>query len=390
MQSVETESEIQEYLTSLQQHLPQDQQSQVQEILKGYIPILTQREGAPKIIARLRHDFTPKQVATATSEQRVWETIGLFYLNSGRPHQAAEVFLALYEQMINFQQEKDERVHKGMPLIWLRDLHLSLGHKVIAKRYAMLTLCEDSIRDYTKHNKIDAEEGGTYFRLAYGHGMPDSEIRQHAEKIYNLHLANPVPSRFPEWILQELGNQWMIEYPTEQEAFVYEPNRRYIKYLFDDLGEGTGNTLERLAQYILDIVPGFRTYRRQIAKSDTDYDVVCAVEGSSSDFRSELGRYFLCECKDWNRPADVTTILKFAQILRSTQCRTGIIFAEKGFSGGGKTENAERYQLMIAQSDKTIILVVDQTDLESLTKEANFITMLRSKYEKVRLDLRNT
>ena len=46
--------------------------------------------------------------------------------------------------------------------------------------------------------------------------------------------------------------------------------------------------------------------RRQRSDS-TDYDVIGTFEGSFMDFRSELGNYFLAECKDWKDPANFST-----------------------------------------------------------------------------------
>jgi hypothetical protein len=43
-------------------------------------------------------------------------------------------------------QEKLGRFHKGMPLIWISDCFRSLNCPAHAKRYLMLTLCEDAIR----------------------------------------------------------------------------------------------------------------------------------------------------------------------------------------------------------------------------------------------------
>ena len=78
--------------------------------------------------------------------------------------------------MIKYQEENGKWIHKGMPLVWLRDFSMLLGYRVIAKRYAMLTLCEDVIRDYKEKRSLDKKEGGIYFRLAYYHGMSDFEI----------------------------------------------------------------------------------------------------------------------------------------------------------------------------------------------------------------------
>jgi hypothetical protein len=44
-------------------------------------------------------------------------------------------------------------------------------------------------------------------------------------------------------------------------------------------------------------------------------------------------------------------------------------------------------QLKISQDRGIVIVVVDQKDLERVAQGANFISLLRSKYERVRLNL---
>ena len=353
------------------------------EIPREFWAILEQRDGASKAVAKLREMYLPEIVAYPGPEQRAWECIALFYRNTGRLHQAIQVVSVLYEQMMVHQMQANTRTHKGMPLVWLRDFHLGLGHRVTAKRYAMLTLCEDAIAD---QGSINVEGGGIYFRLAFDHGMSDSEITRYAVKIFEMSQESPVDSRYPEWLLQGLDNDWMIEYPAFAEAFLYVPNRHYIKYLLDSIGDPSGQVLERLSDYLLSIIPGFRTYRRQRTQS-TDYDIVCSVEGLCLDFRAELGRYLICECKDWSRPADFTTIAKFCRVLDSTKCKSGILFSQEGISGANETKYAAREQLKVFQDRSMVILVVDCSDLDAIAAGENIIVMLRSKYEQVRLDL---
>lgn len=353
------------------------------EIPKEFWPVLEQRDGAPRAVTKLREAYSPKTVAYPGPEQRAWECIALFYRDSRRLHQAIQVVSALYERMIAHQIEADTQTHKGMPLVWLRDFHLGLGHPVTAKRYAMLTLCEDAIRD---QGSINVEGGGIYFRLAFEHGMSDSDIARYAGKIFEMSQGYPVESRYPEWLLQELDNDWMIEYPAFGEAFLYVPNRYYIKHLLSSIGEPSGQVLERVADYLLSIIPGFRTYRRQRTQS-TDYDIVCSVEGLCLDFRAELGRYLICECKDWSRPADFTTMAKFCRVLDSAKCKSGILFSQEGISGSDETKYAAREQLKVFQDRGMAILVIDRSDLDAVAAGENLIVMLRRKYEQVRLDL---
>lgn len=106
------------------------------------------------------------------------------------------------------------------------------------------------------------------------------------------------------------------------------------------------------------------------------------------DFRSELGRYFLVECKDWARPADFTTVAKFCRVLDSAKCRLGILFSREGVSGHAETRFAQRGIVKVFQDRGIVIVVVTKADLQRVVGGENFITMLRSKYERVRLDLR--
>ena len=200
-----------------------------------------------------------------------------------------------------------------------------LGFPVLAKRYLMLTLCEDAIRE---KGSITPENAGVYFRLVWQHGLSDLEVRCYAERIWNLSQTDK-RARFPEWFLQGIDQGWMTGITSTREASVYTANNLYASHLLEQLGESSGELLEMLAEYLMSCMPGCRTARRQYTHS-TDYSLVCAMEGLELDFRSEFGRYFVCECKDWNHPADFTTMAKFCRVLDSTKARFGILFSERG------------------------------------------------------------
>ena len=140
------------------------------------------------------------------------------------------------------------------------------------------------------------------------------------------------------------------------------------------------------AEYLLSAMPGCRTYRRKRSHS-TDYDIVCSLDGFDLDFRSELGRYFVCECKDWAEPADFSTFAKFARVLDSTKSRFGILFSREGITGGASTSAASREQLKLFQDRGIVVVVVTRADINAVVDGHNFITLLREKYERVRLDL---
>jgi hypothetical protein len=364
-----------DWIEELKHKLPEDM-----------VPFLEQNDGAARFLDRLPKAFPPEAVSTPTDQQRAWELTGLYYLNNNRPYEALPIFSSLYDHILAAQEEKNRQFHKGMPIVWMAECYLRLGFPVLTKRYLMLTLCEDAI---TGAGKVSSETGGIYFRLVWGHGLSDEQIKTYSARIYQIWNANQGECRFPERILQELDQDWMTEFPSPREAIVYSTNTRYIRRTVEKLGEKSGNTLEQLADYILSCMPGCRTRRRQKTES-TDYDIICSMEGLEVDFRSEFGRYFICECKDWDRPADFTAMAKFCRVLDSIKSRFGILFSKEGITGERNTQYAAREQLKVFQDRGMVIVVVNNKDIERVALGDNFINMLRSKYETVRLDLSKT
>jgi hypothetical protein len=345
---------------------------------------IDERDGAAKLAVELPKAIKPADVARQyTGGQRVWELFGLFFLHSGRNYEASTLFLLLYDHLLHHQATANTRVHKGVPLYWLAMCHAPLGNTVTAKRHLMLTLCEDAIKD---KGRIDLQDSGSYFALVWHFGLPDAQLWRYVETVWSLHQDHPLESRFPEWSLQRLDQEWMTEVPSASEAGLYKISCPYPKWLLDHTEDEEGENLECLAQYLVGAMPGCRALRR-VRSEVSDYDVVGIFEGSFMDFRSELGRYFLVECKDWSRPADFTTVAKFCRVLDSAKCRFGILFSREGVSGQEGTRFAQREIVKVFQDRGIVIVVVTKEDLERVADGANFLTMLRSKYEKVRLDL---
>ncbi len=364
-----------------QMDLTEETNSKVPKRLRA---LLEQQDGAAKLVRRLPRSISPREAATSADLQRRWELCGLYYLNRGRFHEAIAVFHGLYDHLLAYQDENRKQTHKGMPLLWLSHCHGRLGHPVTEKRFLTLTACEDAIRG---RGTVNLPETGVYFRLVWSFGLTHEQVTTYAKACWELYKSNRRQGRFPEWILQELSPEWSTDTPTPPEMTIYESNQRYIAWLISLLGGGDGKALERLAHYLLSSIPGCRAHMRWPSHS-TDYDVIGVFEGPIQDFRWDTGRHFVCECKDWRKPADFTTFAKFCRVLDSTKCRFGILFSKKGLSGERRTEDARREQLKVFQDRGVVVIVVDESDLKRLAKGENFITMMRSKYEEVRLDLK--
>lgn len=341
-------------------------------------------DSTAKLIVELPNRYSHEKISKVGESLRIWELIGLYYKNIGRWNDSLAIFSELYNHLIYTQLELNTWVHKGMPLVFIRDCYLNLGCPVIAKRYMMLTLCEDSI---TYKGNIPPTGTGCYFRLVWEHGLSDIEFKKNEKEIFQYAIKHPNESYYPENILQNIDKNWMVEKPSLAESSIYVINTIYATNLLNQLGDKSGRAFEDLADYLLSCMPGCRTSIREKSKS-TEYDIVCAIDGIESDFRSEFGRYFVCECKDWRKSAGITAFAKFCRILDSTKSRFGILFSKKGISGEGTTSDAALEQIKVFQDRGMVIIVINEDDVRYVASGGNFITLLRSKYEKVRLDLK--
>lgn len=358
------------------------------ELIEQYLdrelwPALYSRSLAATLSQRLPEKFTTDRILADENIIVCWERLGNFFKNQNRFFEAISIYFELYYQIILSQEISGQYIHKGIPLVWICDCYQSMGFPVHAKRYLMLTLIEDAIRD---KGNIPPDTTGVYWRAVFRHGLTDSELNIYAEQAFKIYSVNPQKAIYPECVLQQFDKEWMRELPSPVEAGQYVANPHYINLLISNLGDNQGKTLEALAEYILSCMPGCRTARRQKTQS-TDLDIVCTMEGFDVDFRSEFGRYFVCECKDWKKAADFSTVAKFCRVLDSVKARFGILFSTHGISGKGKNKNAELERLKIFQDRGMVIVVVSREDFQVLSEGTNFINLLRRKYEIVRLDL---
>lgn len=352
------------------------------KVPKRILKLLPSQDSAVKVRDALRKSFAPEQVSRDTDQRWAWEQVAYVYSQWGRASESIIILDALYEHMLCHQDHVKRRVHKGVPLFWLSDCHRKLGNPVLSKRYLMLAVVEDSISD---RGTINAQTTGTYHQCVW-RGMAEEKYREYARRFWSLSKTHRRESRYPEWLLQEVDQEWMTEQPSAQETRLCPVNGHFVQCLLQQLGRAGGKPLERLANYLLSCIPGCRSRMRLRSKS-TDYDVLGILEGAFADFRSELGRYFLCECKDWSTPADFSALAKFSRVLDSSKTKFGILFSRNGITGSARTSDAERELLKIFQDRGVAIIVVTREDLEQIAQGENFVTMLRQKYEQVRFDL---
>lgn len=150
-------------------------------------PILDKRDGATKLAAELARRFTPESIMDGLPNQNTWTSTAAFYFNQGRYTEALLFYKALYDHMLLAEITMNRRCHKGTPLVYMSDTYARLGYSLISRRYLMLTLVEDAIRE---SGKISPDTPEIYFRVVWGGALSDSQLKIYAEKIYGLSQAN--------------------------------------------------------------------------------------------------------------------------------------------------------------------------------------------------------
>lgn len=104
-------------MSSIKDSIPELLRAEYEErVLPLFGEELEKPEGAVRLCSRLRKHFTAEQASTAEGDQRVWELCGLFYLNTGRWHEAIGIFHDLYDYMLQCEADSGVRRHKGMTL----------------------------------------------------------------------------------------------------------------------------------------------------------------------------------------------------------------------------------------------------------------------------------
>lgn len=338
-------------------------------LLSNYLPQFFLEQYAPELIEK-------------NPIQQVWELCARYYEKTQRYHEAIFLMRSLYETMCEFQVTNNVRIHKGSPLCWLSDFFYESNLPVFGKAFLMLTLIEDAI---TIDGPIDQNKTGSYFRLIL-RGMTHEQFASYNEKALDVVSKYPEERIFPEWVLQEIDNNWITDVGLPQEYNQYIANKIYLKYLFQRLGDSQGKNLERFGEYLMSCLPGVRTKKRGRTYS-TDHDIICIVDRIFNDFLNLNGKYVLCECKDLKSTINFTHVAKFSRVLTSTKCKLGIFFTRKGVSGETEFKNGAREILKVFQDSGIAILVFTDDDYHRLIAGENLYFMLREKLEKLSLDL---
>lgn len=327
------------------------------------------------------------------------------------------ILLAIYEHLTSDK----EPLWTALPLVRLSILFNEMGYTWLSKSYAMLALCCEA-----RTGGGSVGEDHDSYELSLGlHAMAEREVQEYAKD------ANEISSKlpdflkpFPEVVLLKLNQNWKTGIPATAEYGLCYMNGSLIRVLLDKIeeirqqlakdreknseksgnkqkrnskkkseevaGRSTklqGDLLELLGKYLMSCMPGSRINQDPVwqDRTGTDYDVICSLDGFQVDFRTEFGRYFICECKAWNSAVDFDVVAKFGRVLDSVRAKFGIIFSLNGLTGEKDTKNAYAEQRNIYRDRGIVMISVNKEDLTRVADGWNFINLIRQKYDDIRL-----
>ena len=138
----------------------------------------------PRLIAILRDKYSIP--VDLSNNDLVWDIAGLALQQQNRFFEALLVHWEHYQAAFRVQIEADRRRHKGTPLVRLSDCFDAIGFPVHAKRYLMLTLCEDAILG----QGAVSTDTGIYPRLVW-RGIAQSTLNKYATALFQLSETHP-------------------------------------------------------------------------------------------------------------------------------------------------------------------------------------------------------
>lgn len=187
------------------------------------------------------------------------------------------------------------------------------------------------------------------------------------------------------------SNSTTVEYPISP---------AYFQTLLNDIGildnesesqktnQDKGEALEKLAAYLLLLIPGWLPLRNmQDEKQTAEIDLVVRNVYPNGNLMADIfGRYFIVECKNWKKPVGARDVGYFLNKIRLSHATFGIIFSHEGITGEGEEERAAKELTRRAfHEDKSVCIVISRKDLESLKKgDTTFRSLLLELFEEFR------
>lgn len=141
-----------------------------------------------------------------------------------------------------------------------------------------------------------------------------------------------------------------------------------------------GKALEDLVCYLFGKVPGIEiTLRNQMNSFSTEEIDIGLWNAAPPKGFYFFPHVFLLECKNWNQPVGSSEVSYFAGRLRHRACQCGILIAANGITGVASDLTAAHYEVAMALSQGTRILILTRNEIEKLTDTVELVHLIKRK-----------
>lgn len=347
----------------------------------------------------------PKHIESLKSYQ-LWHDCLEYYVQSNRLDDALLFCKRLYTELFKFQNENQRAIHCGDCFWQMSMLYDALNQRWYAQMYRMLGICQDSLYHFENGElQPDFKDFGAsriWLKEVVQIG-DDSDFIKLFELLVALHTNLPnCCQRWPEMHMLEcvhtkrqdvsltklrklfVANSLEESLPTSSPAL--------IPLLLSAVDKGRtrqekGEMLERLVRFLFLEIPGCEL--RPKTSRTTQLDGIGFFRGKLSDARSELGRYFIVECKATEKPMGVAALHKLESDVRLRRMRLAIAVSLAGFSGqkGKKREPSREVQRKAYEHGGVAMLFLDRWDLMRLANEQQLrlTDLLDEKFHEINL-----
>jgi hypothetical protein len=358
----------------------------------------TLRGDISPVISLLEEHVTPDGIVSPVEGEKLWKVFAGVVnklIKQGFSRQAIiDLTVRLYHHICSLQLTY-KRYHKGSLTHQAGIFYLGLGQRHIARWFFILAFIEDVLSGLQKADTCSRPlEAPAATTLRTSFNMPRS-VQKSIEEIATVAYS---PDNdlwyFPETIAVTLAKKELLPQPSHIGTEEIPLNHPLVQHLCDRLDEegiGTnekGDRLEDLAAYLLQTLPGARVLRN-VKTSEHESDLIVVQQPPGSSYMLEaLGRAFLVECKNWEKPVPADEVNHFVAKIRFHKCKCGILFATSSITGRPSQIFLERARVTLLRwfhQDGCSVLVVDKDDLQLLAKGTMSVgELLLDKHELLR------
>lgn len=321
------------------------------------------------------------------------------FLTNNFPSAAISILIKAWNRFSSIQGSEEQRIYRAGIGMHLSRAYLSLGDKGAALRWALLTQADDLLGEHS------AGGGSGRQMLHTVLGMSDEALNelaciasQNLAQIKTKHNNNwSIPYAYAEDVVTKFAftkPEYSYLFAVTSEAPEFPLNKTYFFSLLDrvnsnaDTTKEKGDRLEDMATYLFLLLPGLvprRNFLEETLAFETDI-VVRNLSKNSNIFADLLGRHFLVECKNWEKPVGVKEIGYFLYRIRLTHANFGVIFAKSGITGSEEQEKASYSLIRKAfHEDGTVCILIDNDSLMRLgNTELSLWSIVLDRIERIR------